>query len=358
MPQETLGYVELEWTCKRCGTRNPGLQKKCTGCGSPMSEQDKFEAPVQQQLITDAAQLAQAESGPDIHCPYCGARSPAGSARCVQCGASLTDAKAREAGQVVGAFQAGAAPTVACPYCQAPNPPNAARCQKCGGALQKPVAAAPKPAPAGTALGLGLAGAAVLALCICAIGWIVLSGRTTDTPAVVQSVAWERIIQIEELRPVEHQDWEDQLPANVRTGSCEKKFRRMQSEPAPGAEKVCGTPYTVDQGSGVGKVVQDCQYKVYDNWCTYTRDEWTVVDQAIAHGSDANPYWPDPSLRSGQRAGQRAEKYIVTFSANDKRDAFTYNVGSADELSRFRVGSRWMLKVNTFGGVVDAQPAP
>ena len=23
MPQETVGYVELEWTCVHCGTKNP-----------------------------------------------------------------------------------------------------------------------------------------------------------------------------------------------------------------------------------------------------------------------------------------------------------------------------------------------
>jgi len=47
MSQETVGYVQLEWTCKRCGSKNPGTQKTCANCGNPMSEQDQFELPSQ-----------------------------------------------------------------------------------------------------------------------------------------------------------------------------------------------------------------------------------------------------------------------------------------------------------------------
>ncbi len=356
MTQKTVGYVELEWTCKRCGTRNPGMQKTCSGCGSAMSEQDKFEAPAQQELIKDESKLEQARRGPDVHCPYCGARSPAGSDKCVQCGADLTDAKARQAGQVIGAHQAGAAADVACPYCAEMNPASAVKCKKCGGNLKKPAAPPAPPAKAGGfPVGLVIGIAAVLVL-LC-IGVIVLSTRTTDTSAVVQSVRWERTIPIMELRPVEHEAWEDEIPAGAQKGSCSKEHRSTQSEPAPGAKEVCGTAYTVDQGSGAGKVVQDCQYEIYDNKCTYTVEEWTAVDKVAAQGNDFNPQWPTLSLRTNQREGNRVEKYVITFSANDQRDTYTYNVSNANEFSRFKVGSRWTLKVNTFGAVTDAEPA-
>lgn len=358
MTQETVGYVELEWICKRCGTKNRGTEKKCSSCGSPMSEQDKFEAPAQQELIKDEALLAKAKQGPDVHCPYCGARSPAGSEKCVQCGASLTDAKARQAGQVMGAFQAGPAADVPCPFCGELNPANAPKCKKCGGVLQKAAAAPAQPAAAGipkAGLGIGAAVFGVL-LCVCVIGFFILQGRTTDTVATVQSVAWERAISIEEQRPVEHSDWEDQIPAGAQKGSCQSKFRKTQAEPAPGAKQVCGTPYTVDQGSGVGKVVQDCEYQVYDNWCSYTAREWTVVDKAVAQGNDVNPEWPNLSLGSGQREGQRAEKYEVTFSANDKSKTYTYNIDTASDFAKFAVGTQWTLKINTFGAVVNAEP--
>lgn len=366
MTQKTVGYVELEWTCTYCGTRNPGTQKKCSGCGAMMSEEDEFEAPVQQELITDEAKLARAKRGmPDIHCPYCGTRNVAGSEKCKHCGGDLTGAVEREKGRVVGAYRAGPVPDVPCPYCATPNPANATKCKKCGGVLQKPTetppakpAAKPTAAPKPRSRVAGLAiGAVGVLLSICAVAYFVLGLRTTDTPAVVQSVMWERSIAIMEERPVTHEDWEDQIPAGAVIGSCSKEYRRTQSEPAPGAEEVCGTPYTIDQGDGTGKVVQDCEYRIYDNKCEYTVNEWTVVDKAVAQGNDPNPQWPRMSLQSGQREGTQAEEYVVTFRADDGDETYTYHVNSADEFSRFGVGSYWTLKVNTFGNVTDAEPA-
>jgi hypothetical protein len=194
-------------------------------------------------------------------------------------------------------------------------------------------------------------------MAICAVVFFALSGRTTDTHAIVQSVMWERSIEIMEQRPVTHEDWEDQIPSGAAIASCSKEYRRTQSEPAPGAEEVCGTPYTIDQGDGTGKVVQDCEYRIYDNRCEYTVNEWTAVDKAVAQGSDLGPQWPNVSLRSGQREGSRGEEYVVTFRADDEAKTYTYDVGSADELSRFEMGSYWMLKVNAFGGVTSAEPA-
>jgi ribosomal protein L40E len=363
MTQETLGYVELEWTCQRCGTRNPGSQKICSGCGGAMSDQDQFELPAQQELITDAEQIKQAERGADVHCAFCGTRNPAGAQTCSQCGADLKEAQAREVGRVLGAHRTGPAADVPCPFCGEPNPPNAPRCVKCGGSLkqQKPVAPPPTPRAqkpqaggAGRGILVGIvAGACLIVLCIAAAIFGLLMSHTTDTDGVVRSVAWERTIEIMEQRPVTHEDWQDKIPAGAQRGSCTRKVRSTQSQPAPGAEKVCGTPYVIDQGSGKGKVVQDCEYKVYDQWCKYTVNEWTVVDAAKAQGADLQPQWPDLRLRSDQREGKRGEKYTVTFQANDK--SYTYSPSAAD-FPQFAVGSQWTLKVNALGGVNSVQP--
>ena len=62
MPQETVGYVELEWTCVHCGTKNPGTAQTCTGCGAPMGDSEKFNLPSQQKLITDKDALVEGAS--------------------------------------------------------------------------------------------------------------------------------------------------------------------------------------------------------------------------------------------------------------------------------------------------------
>lgn len=362
MAKKTVGYVELEWSCKRCGTRNPGTQKVCSNCGAAMSEQDQFELPAQQELITDKEKLEQAKKGPDIICPYCGTRNPAGAESCAQCSGGLKEGKAREQGQVLGALSTAPVPEENCPFCGTPNPVNAQRCKHCNGSLVKTPAAPPQPAQppssgsAAKKVGLGLCGAvAVGFLVLACIIFLVLSMRTEAITAEVQSVHWERSIAILEERPVKHEDWEDSIPAGADKGSCQEKLRETVSEPVAGANEVCGTPYTVDKGSGVGEVVQDCEYEVYDSWCSYTQLEWTVTDTEIAQGDDLNPFWPVVSLSNVQREGDRVEEFTVTFWSDSKNETYTMSVSDAGSFAQYLPGSEWDLKVNTFGHVSEAQ---
>ena len=60
MAQKELGYVELEWTCPACNTRNAGSARKCTQCGASQPEAVKFEQAPDEKLITDEAKLKEA----------------------------------------------------------------------------------------------------------------------------------------------------------------------------------------------------------------------------------------------------------------------------------------------------------
>jgi len=358
MTQETVGYVELEWTCRQCGRRNPGERKTCASCGAAMPADAAFEAPAQQELITDKGKLARAVLGPDIACGFCGTRNPADAKTCKQCGADLTQGKARSSGQVVGALRTAPVPDAACPFCGAMNPVTATKCKQCNGNL----AAAPPPAVAPAAQPVNsrwiwLAVAAVIGLCL--LGAILFSAtgsRRTETVATVQSVQWQRTIAILGLRPSTASAWQDQVPDGADINTCEDRVRYTQDEPAANAEKVCGTPYVVDQGSGFGKVVQDCKYNVYEKWCEYQTLQWTVINTVVAEGADLSPAWPQAQLTQGERAGQRGEKYVVVF--NNDGQQITYTPASADDFAQFTPGSRWSLTVNGFGSITDIQLAP
>jgi DNA-directed RNA polymerase subunit RPC12/RpoP len=357
MPQETVGYVKLEWTCKRCGSKNVGTTKICAACGNVMSDTDKFDLPAQQELIKDEKEIAAAQVGPDITCKYCGARNRGDATICSQCSAELKEGTARQAGQTLGAFDTTARPDVKCPYCGELNPATALKCQKCAGSLARRPVDQPKPVaqpvakPANTGL-LAVIGLAVLAVCVFLF---IQMTRTSDTGATVQAVQWQRSIAIMGLAPVTRETWEDQIPSGAQKGSCIDKVRRTQSNPAPNADKVCGTPYTVDQGNGTAKVVQDCEYQVKDQWCKYTREELGVVDTAIARGTDDNPLWPKLNLLAGQQAGDRTEKYDISFSSDGKK--YPYTTDDAAEFARYTIGSRWTLKINGLGGVVSVEAA-
>ena len=135
MTRKTVGYVELVWTCPRCSTKNPGPQKFCNGCGGPQPDNVQFEQAAQEKLLTDASAISRAKAGPDIHCPYCSARNPAGVKFCGSCGGNLAEGLARQKGRVVGAFRSGPAPKVKCPACGTENVADAGRCSNCGSPL-------------------------------------------------------------------------------------------------------------------------------------------------------------------------------------------------------------------------------
>jgi rubrerythrin len=354
MTQKELGYVELEWTCKHCGTINPGMKRVCTNCGAPIGKDDKFELPDQQELITDKEKLEEAKKGPAIECPYCNVLNPADQKICIQCGGDIQAGLAKQAGEVLGAFKDEAVPDKPCPFCGEPVKANAQRCPKCGGSLAEP----PKPAaPAATAkkmpiwLIVGLI--ALGMLCVGGIiAMIVMGSRTNDITASVSNASWQYSVEILEQGPVNKSDWRENVPAEAQDVSCRDEYKETSSNPAPNATEVCGTPYTIDTGSGAGKVVQDCKYQIYASYCDYSVLDWLVVT-AISQGGVENPQWPAINLQSGQKEGERSEEYQVTFTGDGK--TYTYTPDDLAEFNQFVVGSEWILSVNSFGNIKEIQ---
>lgn len=362
MTRKTLGYVELEWTCANCGTRNPGPNEFCNACGAPQPEDVEFEQPLDRKLITDEEKLARAKAGPDKHCPYCNARNAGDAKFCGACGGDLSEAAVRESGRVVGAHREGPVAQVNCPACGSANPASNKVCSNCGASLTKEAAEVPEPrpqpraTPARRGLGMGAIVAIGLICVIAAAAIYMLFLRTDELVGQVQAVYWERSIPILALSEVQGQDWNDAIPSDAELGSCQLEYRYTSDEPEANSEEVCGTPYEVDTGSGFAEVVQDCVYEVYDDFCTYTVMDWMEVDTITLSGDDLTPRWPDTTnLSTDQREGDGEESYQVTFGSSEGE--YTYTVSNPSEFSRFSSGSSWILKVNALGSVVSAEPA-
>jgi hypothetical protein len=358
MTKKKIGYVKLIWTCPRCGTRNPGPNKFCNGCGAPQPEDVQFEQPAEAELIKDAGELARAKAGPDVHCPYCGGRNPAGVKFCGACGGDLAQGKARQTGRVVGAYRATSGATRPCPACGTANALTSLKCSNCGSAMPDAESASPTAPPRTPTSRMPLLiGGVAAGLCILAAGILLaLSVQRSERSAVVESVAWERTVAIEQFGPVQHEDWQDDVPSGASALSCELAYLTTQSDPAPVATEVCGTPYTIDEGTGFGEVVQDCTYRVYDQRCTYTVDEWSVVETRRAAGSDLDPHWPEVALDGdGERRGAEGETYDVTLRSED--DVYTYEPPTAAEFAAFAVGSQWAVTINGLGAIVEIEPA-
>ncbi len=354
MTRKSMGYVELIWRCPRCEPVNPGPQKFCNGCGAPQPQDVQFEQPPQEKLL-DEATAAAAKAGPDIHCPYCDARNPGTAKFCGACGGDLSQGKRREAGKLLGAFRAEPAAPVACPACGASNPAGAARCATCGAALPGTKTETPKPPlparPSRFPVVLLALGAVVACGVLAAV--LLRAGRRTELVGRVEQVSWTRSLPILALTSVEHEDWLDQIPAEAEIVSCSVEYRYTSEEPVAGAVEVCGTPYTVDTGSGLGEVVQDCVYEVYQDYCTYTVLEMAVTDTLTASGSDLQPYWPQASLMAGQQFGEGTETYRVVFIT--ERGSYSYSPSEEAEFVHFAPGSEWNLEVDGLGRVVAVE---
>ncbi|NMB59954.1 MAG: zinc-ribbon domain-containing protein [Chloroflexi bacterium] len=354
MARKELGYVELEWTCPNCKTRNPGLTKTCQSCGAPQPADVEFQSKADEQLLQEEAKIQQAAKGPDIHCGFCGARNAADAVICSQCGGDLKQGKARQAGKELGGFQEGTSTKTKCPHCAAENPANAQICSGCGAplnAVEKQVQAAGKGLSKGCLVALGIAGLLVL-IGVCSL--LGLSMKKTDMTGILNGMEWKREIAIEVYGPVEKSDWRDNVPSGAIMGSCSDRVRGTSSSYVPNSVEVCGEPYKVDKGNGVAEVVQDCEYEVHDDYCDYTINEWHGDDPLVATGSGPNAIWPPVTLSSDQREGRRSENYSLIFKANG--DQYRYETQDYAYYRQAVIGSEWKLTVNGLGSVVSAEP--
>ncbi len=359
MSQKKLGLVELEWVCPNCGNRSPGPDKKCKSCGKPQPPDVAFVQPVDRAIITDAEQIAEATRSPDIHCPYCNARNRADAESCRNCGGPLAGGAQRQAGRVVGAYGDKPITPIKCPACGTENPGDATRCTRCGAGLVpgpelEERAGDPKTAAPGcsrTLIVFAIVAGFVLLLLL------YLATRTTATVGVVSDVTWQRRVAVEALVPVRQEAWLTEIPGGVAVGQCRSEVVRTQDEPAPNSVEVCGTPYTVDQGTGFGQVVQDCQYQVYADKCQYTVEEWKTVDTLVTSGEGIAPAaWPALTVTEKQRPAGRSEQYVIVFETDGAK--YEYVVANPAQAAQFTEGSRWSLEINTFGILTDVGPAP
>lgn len=363
MAKKQLGYVEMEWVCPRCGSKNPGPQKTCTNCGGPQPKEVKFQQREGQQLIRGEEAEKIAQAAPDVHCAFCGTRNKADALVCVQCGADLKEATKREAGEVVGAFSSAPVPDRPCPTCGQLNPAGALTCNNCGASLAVPASEPPPPAVPATrqpvklspvVIGIGILGLiGLIILCVVVAGNL---GRTETVTGSVQRTTWMTQLAVEEYQPVTMQGWADEIPNGAEVGACEYRFAYTASEPQPVSTEVCGTPYTVDQGTGFGEVVQDCVYETYAEYCEYQVEQWVTVDQLSLQGSDLFPQLPQASLGSAQRSGDSSAEYTILF--NTDQGLLELRTRDLNLYQQAQIGSRWSLEINSAGVIVSAQPEP
>jgi membrane protease subunit (stomatin/prohibitin family) len=342
MPTKSVGFIKMEWTCPNCNTRNPGPVKTCQSCGAPQPANVKFEMGSDQSLVKDEKDVQQAQKGADIHCGFCGTRNPADAVTCSQCGGDLKEGMKRQAGQEIDRAAAAAQPFT-CPSCGFKNPVSTGNCAQCGaplGTKVTPPAAPPRKMSRKTMIGIAAGVIGFVAICCIAIALFMLPTKSVN--ATVDSVHWQTVANVEEIQAVQHNNETGSVPSSAYDVSCNDK-----------SEEVCEEK-TIDQGNGYAEVVKDCHTET-TTYCSYTVDEWKVIQSYTEEGNDLSPIWDDPSLASGQRRGEDTATYTVIFVEQSKD--YTYHPGTLTDYQQYDVGSQWSLSLNALGGIVSVEPA-
>jgi len=355
--RRTLGYVQNEWTCPSCSTRNKGGTKTCENCGAPQPENVQFELPSDKKLVTDKESIKAAQAGADIHCGFCGTRNPATAETCSQCGGDLKAGKARQAGRVmqVPPTTAGSK-VIKCDNCGVENPGSNSVCSNCGSPLPRvsqaqaaaniplgrsgvspaaPLTAKKKPNP------LLIGGIlAFVAVCFAVIGALFLPSKSVE--ATVVDVHWQTSVPVQEIQAVSHSNEAGSPPSDAYNVSCRDESR-----------DVCEQK-TIDKGNGYSEVVEECHTES-QQYCSYTVDEWTTIQTYPLEGNDLQPIYDSPNISSSdQRIGDQSEDLTVTFSTQDGEE--TYSPSTVSEFQQYTIGSTWTLKMNALGGVVSVEP--
>ncbi|HKH46266.1 MAG TPA: zinc ribbon domain-containing protein [Thermoanaerobaculia bacterium] len=350
-----MAIREGAWDCPHCGRkRNRGPDKFCGGCGAPRGEEVRFYLPDDAREVTDAAELERAQAGPDWICPYCEGDNPAGNAFCSGCGAPRDGAAVRP---VVEHRDAPMPPP------PAPPPPQPVVSQGKGGGLKK-------------GCGIGCLGLLLV------VGFFWFLGRPREATLTVEGLSWERSVQVEALRTVTEEAWEDSLPAGARvlsrsrqvhhtnrvqTGT-ERKTRTVNEQVQVGTERV--KVGSRDLGNGYFEDVYEDR-PVYENRSheesydepvyredpvyavkvRYEIDKWLPAREEKEAGQDRAPSWPGARLVDTERQGARKETYEVRFR-DEKGKPCVYKTTDEAEWRRFEPGGSYRAEVRPGGEVV------
>jgi hypothetical protein len=351
MRRESRGFIELEWVCPNCDSRNKGSKKTCENCGAPQPENVKFRRTTEEKVVTDANAVAAAKAGADIHCGFCGTRNPATATVCSQCGGDLAEGRKRQAGQLLGA-----APTppkaVTCTNCGFENPGTERVCKQCGAPLQRPITAEQKPAPVQMSASTGVKaqpkkinwwlfggiGGFLAICCIALLALFLIPSKTVQ--GTVTDVYWRTSVPVQEVQAVNYSNERGSPPSDAYNVSCHTESR-----------EVCEDK-TVDQGNGYAEVVREC-HNEDTQYCSYTVDEWKTIQAYDLSGNDLYPQYDQPTIFNGQRLGSTSEDFTVTFSTTDGTE--TYSPGSETEFQQFQIGSTWTIQLNALGSVVGVE---
>lgn len=337
---------EMLWDCQYCGTKKllGKTHRFCPNCGAAQDPKSRYYPSDEDKVAVEDHHFV----GVDVTCNVCGTLNGADSKFCQNCGASLEEGVkaqtlAEQTRGLYESFESSGSRDVVKESFDA-----------------EMVRAGVKPKNAGAATsGLNMRVIAFVVVAIVLLGAAALFFlRTEERTVVVTGHGWEHTITVEEYVNFSESSWRDSRPAGYNVsmvpGTCVERQRGTRQVPDG---QTCNVVRS-DNGDGTFNEREVCHtnYRsepVYDDWCQWSGERYTLDDTYTTSGLDLNTFWPQVSLncanqqRIGCQREDRKSTYWITFKLDDGDQTYRCDFGindwqAAEEGDRFTVQVRAM----------------
>jgi hypothetical protein len=341
------GTYQMLWDCKFCGTEKllGVTHRHCPICGAPQDPERRY-FPAEADLIAlEDHQFV----GADKLCPACEQPNSAASAFCAECGANLAT------GETVDTFGVR---DIGTGIAESDTQRDVVKEEFDAEMARVAAEAANRPILLGLRKQQLIIGG-VLALAVIIIAGIVFALTYREQKSgTVSALTWQRTIEIDAFRQISESDWDDHVPGDAYSESCQRRQRGTEKVQV-GSHEECRD---VDQGDG--SMRRECrnvpdyeERPVYDDWCSYKVDRWVKARDVEASGRakiDPPPAWPAYTLAGGrgsrnygqERAGDRHETYRVVLDLDGDSETCTFDQAKWET---FTVGMRIEVEVGLAG---------
>ncbi len=342
--------VRTTWHCSSCQKELSGEQILCDACGSGKDTSEAYAPPKDIQTaseVIEPKELAQALSGPNWNCEFCGGQERNLNGACLHCG--------------------GAKPVMRVP--PPLTPPPRMYFDSSGRKM----------------LWIGV-GITIVVLSVI-VFLLVRAFRPVKGYGTVERMTWERVVMLDHRTVHPGEGWKRKAPSGAydftcrdrksgtedcnpydcrphdvdyecRAHDCHCSTRRESCHGLDNGymecDEVtrCDTCYDTCTRTEYDRCYHTCD--VIEPWCTYRYDTWAETARDTAQGTDANAVWPTKLSATGvDERLRREERYAVYFNRKTDSGMKTgvYKTTSYASYARFTPGDTWLLKVYRSGRI-------
>lgn len=163
-----------------------------------------------------------------------------------------------------------------------------------------------------------IAGIIIIVFVLLAITTLIIGLTPKTYDLTVTDVSWTRSVDIEKLQTFHESDWT--IPEGAQVKYSGKEIHHYAT--------VFSHYVIIKNGSNTFFQPVYRPEPVYGTKYYYDIDRWEYDYTATSSGHDQKPYWPNYSLESNQREGEKKSEYFI--DASYKNKVSTYVVGYED----------------------------